>query len=178
MNKIFWVDWHNKVLPETEFAESSFISYCEVTESKTPKKTELAYLKVENQIAEFLLDIFQGYFKSSNLKVKYRAEQPFSKCEVKKMNKWEIRFSKTIIRNWVYTEIDLSCPSELESLIRFALREKIKLIINFDKAFFSSGYDLCLYFQNIKKKKLKKFTNKHNLYILGEWEDNLWTQAT
>jgi hypothetical protein len=173
--KIYHVDRFDHALSESEADKVSFLSYTETIKNGVDQKIRNEYKSEEKRLVDFLTDLMTCDCSINKLKLKARKDQAISKRELNKLTEWEKHFLQNLNDHFQYKDFNVESFEQLESVIRLALKEKIRLVINFNNSLFSSGFDLCLFFQNIMKPELTKFTNKHGLHILGEWFDTLWT---
>ena len=157
-NTMYWVDRHPKRLSEQEFTDAAMMSYTDTIGNNIDKEVKTEYINAENNLSTFLMDLFLSKVAPNEIKLKYRAEQTLSKRESNRLNDWEREFIQNLEYNWQYREYLIKNKEELESLIRLSMKEKIRLKIEFSNSYFSSGFDLCLYFQNVSKELLTKYT--------------------
>jgi len=173
--KIYSVDRFDHSLSISEAKSVSFLSYIEIGKNGIDPKIREEYENEENRLTDFLVDILTSNCPIINLKLKARKDQALTKKETSKLTEWEASFVLSLLDQLRYKEIKIENTDQLRSIIKLSFKEKIRLLIDFNNSLYSSGFDLCMYFQNIEINHLLSYTNKHGLYILGDWYETLWT---
>ena len=126
-------------------------------------------------MTDFLVDIITSKCAVSDLKLKVKKEQSFTEKEIKELTGWELEFLDRFTLNHQSKEIKIENLEQLISLIKLAFKEKIKVVVDFNNTLYSSGFDMCMFFQNIEEDYLKAFTQKHKLYVIADFYETLWT---
>ncbi len=168
--KIYHVDRHDHVLKEGE--DVDFISYYDVSHDDVDFELKDKYFREEDRLIAFLIDIFLDGRSVSELLIKGESQWDIDRHEMKTLDKQHVEILKMLYKS--DEEFRIESKEDLILLLTLSLRERIKTKIKFTEMIFSSGYDLCLYFQNIDYQYLKRFVEKHQLHILGSWYLDIW----
>ncbi len=168
--KIYHVDRHDHVLNVGE--DVDFISYFDICQNDVAFDLKEKYFKEEDRLISFLMDIFLDGRSVSKLLIKGESQWDIDRHEMKTLDQKHIEILKCF--KSLETDVTINSEEDLELILSLSLRERIEIKIKFNQMIFSSGHDLCLYFQNIDSEYLKSYVDKHQLYILGSWYHNIW----